>query len=114
MGEDDRRKFKRKKKQSVISFHVIEEKDLEKTQEGVVVDCSKGGVRFTSKKAINKNARIYIRLDSEDWGEELTYFCKDIDMGLVEVIGSVMWCLESENRPGEYEVGSRFIEQIEH
>jgi hypothetical protein len=32
----------------------------------------------------------------------------------VEVIGSVMWCLESENRPGEYEVGTRFIEQVEH
>jgi hypothetical protein len=114
MGEDERRKFKRKKKQCVISFHVIEGKGLEKKQEGVVVDCSQGGVRFTSKSSIDKNSRIYNRLDSEDWGEELTYFCKDTDIGLVEVIGSVMWCLESENRPGEYEVGTRFIEQIEH
>ncbi len=116
MGEDDRRKFKRKKRQSVISFHLIEEKGKDKTQEGIVVDCSQGGVRFKSKKSIDKNTRIYIKLDSEDWGDELTYFCKDTDseIGLVEVIGSVMWCLENENNPGEFEVGTRFIGQIEH
>lgn len=114
MGEDDRRRFKRKKKQSVMSFHVIDGKDFDETQEVAVVDCSHGGVRFTSKKSIDKNTRLYIKLASEDWGEELTYFCKDVGIGLVEVIGAVMWCLESENRPGEYEVGTRFVEQIEH
>ncbi len=114
MGEDDRRKFSRKKLQSVISFHVIKETGKEKAQEGVVMDCSQGGVRFSAKKSIEKNTQIYIKLDSEDWGEELTYFCKDTGMGLVEVIGSVMWCLESENSPGEYEVGTRFIGQLEH
>jgi len=113
MGEDDRRKYSRKKKQSIISFHVIDDSNEELQEEGEVVDGSVGGVRFRSKKSLSKNTRIYIKLDSGDWGEELTYVCKKDDMGLVEIIGSVMWCLENEDRPGEFEVGTRFIDMVE-
>jgi hypothetical protein len=114
MGEDDRRKYQRKKKQSVISFYLIREDGGKKTQQGVVMDGSPAGVRFRSETSIAKNTRIYIKLDSEEWGEELTYFCKEKNMELTEVIGSVMWCLESEIIPGEYEVGTRFIGEVEH
>lgn len=114
MGEDDRRKYQRKKKQSVISFHVIKGDGKEKTRKAVVIDGSEGGVRFKSDESLSKNTRLYIKLDSEDWGEELTYFCKDDGLELVEMIGSVMWCLENENSPGEYEIGTRFISGVEH
>lgn len=112
MGQDDRRKFSRKKKQSVISFHVIDD-SKPKVQEGEVVDGSSGGVRFKAQKAMPKNTRLYIKLDSDEWGEELTYLCKSDDLGLVEVVGSVMWCLENNERPGEFEVGTRFLGQVE-
>ncbi|MEE4242221.1 MAG: PilZ domain-containing protein [Desulfopila sp.] len=114
MGEDDRRRFLRGKKQSVISFHIIEDDGLEIKKEAVVVDGSRGGLRFRSQESLPKNTRIYIKLDSDDWGDELTYFCKDGDLGLVEVIGRVMWCLENEQSPGEYEIGTRFLSGVEH
>lgn len=114
MGQDERRKFQRQKKQSVISFYVVGDKGKDKDIEAVVIDSSKAGVRFRVKNSLPKNAKIYIKLDSEEWGEELTYFCKDTGLGLVEMIGSVMWCLESQHAPGEFEVGTRFVGQVEH
>lgn len=113
MGEDDRRKYQRNRKQSVISFYVIEGDGEEETRKAVVVDGSEGGVRFRTKESLAKNTRLYIKLDSDDWGEELTYYCKDNGLGLVEMIGSVMWCLENENTPGEFEIGTRFVGQVE-
>jgi hypothetical protein len=113
MGEDDRRKFQRRRKQSVISFHLIEEGGEGKIRKAIVVDGSGGGIRFRAGESISKNTRIYIKLDSEVWGDELTYFCKEDGKNLVEVIASVMWCLENENSPGEFEIGTRFISQVE-
>lgn len=109
MGQDDRRKYLRTKKQNIISFQIIKEDGSGETQEGVVLDGSPGGVRFRSKRSIQKNERIYIRMNSDDWGDELVYFIKDDNPSLVEIIGAVMWCLESEDIAGEYEVGTRFI-----
>ncbi len=113
MGQDDRRKYQRKEKQSVISFHIITEDGEEKIRKALVVDGSQGGVRFSTDESISKNTRLYIKLDSDDWGDELTYCCKDNGVGLVEMIGSVMWCLEKDDAPGEYEIGTRFISEIE-
>ncbi len=114
MGQDEKRKFSRYGKQCMISFYIVEESGEKKEEKGVVVDGSQAGVRFKVKNSLKKNTRIYIKLDAEEWGEELTYLCQGDEPGLVEVIGSVMWCLESQNSPGEYEVGTRFISQVEH
>lgn len=113
MGEDDRRQFQRKRKQSIVSFYVIREDGKNSPRQAEVIDGSRGGVRFKTEMSLPKNTRLYIKLDSGEWGEELTYLCKDEDMGLIEVLGSVMWCLESSTTPGEYEVGTRFINKIE-
>lgn len=113
MGIDDRRKFGRKNKQSVISFYVVDDSGGKNRLSGQVIDGSKGGIRFKSQKPLTKNTKIYIKLDSEEWGEELTYFCRNMKLDLIEVIGSVMWCLEDKNHPGEFEVGTRFLGQVE-
>lgn len=114
MGEDDRRKYKRHRKPSIINFQIIESPEKQSDKEnGVVVDCSKGGVRFSSRKSIQKNTKIYIKLKSDDWGEELTINCQEDNVDLLEMIGSVMWCLESNDRPGEYDIGTQFIEMLE-
>lgn len=114
MGEDDRRKYHRRKKQSIISFHIIEESgNKKKTKQATVIDGSKGGLRFRTNELLPKNTTLYIKLDSEEWGKELTYHCKDGSLDLVAMIGSVMWCLENENTPGEFEVGTRFINMVE-
>lgn len=115
MGEDDRRKYQRLKKQSIISFQIIEAPEQVKSQDeqGNVVDCSNGGVRFLSPRSLKKNTKIYIKLKSEDWGEELTINCQDENMDLMEMIGSVIWCLESSDRPGEFDIGTQFVEMLE-
>ena len=113
MGEDDRRKHQRKKKQSIVSFHIIQDDGPKKASEAKIIDGSRGGVRLQTKESFPKNTQLYIKLDSEDWGDDLTYLCKDNGLGLVEVLGSVMWCLESDNSPGEYEIGTCFIDHIE-
>ncbi len=114
MGEDDRRKYTRRKKQSVISFQIIEATNKKiQSQEGVVLDGSEGGVRFSAQRSLHKNTKIYIKLKSEDWGEELTVLCQDEKVDLLEMIGSVMWCLENEEKPGEFEIGTQFVEMLE-
>lgn len=113
MSEDDRRYHQRKNKQSVVSFYLIEEEKKSALQEAAVIDGSRGGIRMRTSEYVAKNTRLYIRMDSEEWGEELTYVCKDGARGLVEIIGSVMWCLESESTPGEFELGTCFVEQVE-
>lgn len=114
MGSDDRRQFKRQFKQSIVHFQVVESQgDPGPDQEGEMVDYSQGGMRFSTKEPIKKNTKIYIKLDSEEWGKELTIVWRNKDRSLLEVIGSVIWCLERPGNPGEFEVGARFEEQIE-
>jgi hypothetical protein len=114
MGEDDRRQFKRQSRQSIVHFQVIEKEETSnKDKEGVMLDYSLGGMRFSAKEPIRKNTRIYIKLESEEWGKELTVVWKDPNRSLMEVIGSVMWCLESSETPGEFEIGTRFVGEIE-
>jgi hypothetical protein len=97
-----------------VHFQVIENEDAPiKDKEGVMLDYSLGGIRFSTKEPIRKNTRIYIKLDSEEWGEDLTIVWKGPDSSLLEVIGSVMWCLESRENPGEFEIGTRFVGEIE-
>jgi hypothetical protein len=114
VGTDDRRQHKRKSRQSIIHFQIIESKEQpDLDQEGLMLDCSLGGIRFSSKKPLRKNTRIYIKIDSEEWGKELTVVWKDQSRSLLELIGSVMWCLESREKPGEFEIGTRFVGEIE-
>lgn len=113
MAQDDRRKHHRRSRQNIISFHIIEDTGEEKSQQATVIDSSGGGLRLRTQKSLGKNTRIYITLDSEEWGEELTVHCRDEALGLVEMIGSVMWCLESRDNPGEYDVGTRFLGLVE-
>ncbi len=114
MGMDDRRQFQRKNQQSIVHFQVVESTDKPGLdQEGVMLDYSPGGMRFSAKGPLRKNARIYIKLESEEWGKELTVVWKDQKRSLLEVIGSVMWCLESRETPGEFEIGTRFIGETE-
>lgn len=114
MATDDRRNFKRKPKQSIIHFQLVEsEKESELDDEGMMLDYSPGGLRFSAKKSIKKNTKIYIKLDSEEWGKELTVVWRDPNRNLLEVIGQVMWCLESRENPGEFEIGAMFVGDVE-
>ena len=114
MGMDDRRQFKRQNKQSIIHFQVIESRDKQGAdQEGVMLDCSLGGIRFSTREPLKKNSKIYIKIESDEWGKELTLVWKDSKRSLLEVIGSVMWCLESRENPGEFEIGTRFVGGVE-
>jgi PilZ domain len=114
MGTDDRRRFKRQRKQSIVHFQVVESKgEPGPDQEGTMLDYSLGGMRFSAKEPIKKNTKIYIKLESEEWGKELTVVWRNPNRSLMEVIGSVMWCLESPETPGEFEVGARFVGDLE-
>ena len=115
MGKDDRRQFTRRSRQSIVSFQVIESSGASGVQrEGMVKDVSAGGIRFSAKEPLGKNTRISITFDSEEWGKDLTVVYKDPNHSLLDVIGSVMWCLESQESPGEYEIGTQFIDGVEN
>jgi hypothetical protein len=114
MGNDDRRQFKRQNKQSIVHFQVIESKERQGLdKKGVSLDYSVGGIRFSAKDPIRKKTKIYIKLESEEWGKELTVLWKDPHRSLLEMIGSVIWCLESKESPGDFEIGAQFVEEIE-
>lgn len=105
MVENDRRHYSRTGKLSQITFHFIE-RGAKKVHQAMVIDGSQGGIRFRVQESIPKNTRLYIRLDSEKWEEELSCFLQDDGYTVIEMIGSVMWCQEDG---GEFEVGARFI-----
>ena len=114
VGKDDRRQFTRRNKQSIVHFQVIESPDsMGADKEAVVKDYSAGGIRFSAREPLGKNTRISIRFESEEWGKDLTAVYKDPKHSLMDVIGSVMWCLESREIPGEYEIGTQFIDETE-
>lgn len=115
MGKDDRRQFTRRDRQSIVHFQVIESPDIpDNDKKGMVKDYSEGGIRFSTKEPLGKNTRISIKFESEEWGKDLTVVYRDPNHSLLDVIGSVMWCLESQESPGEYEIGTRFIDEVEH
>ena len=115
MGIDDRRQFVRQLKQGILHFQVVESKGKAgPDQEGTVLDYSAGGLRFSTKAPIRKSSKIYIKFDSEEWGKELTVVWSRQERSLLEMIGSVMWCLESSEAPGEYEIGACFLRNVEH
>ncbi len=115
MGKDDRRKYARFSKQCVVNFQIIASSNRENEQEeGVVLDYSKGGVKFSAPRYLKKNTKVFIRLRSEDWGDGFTVVCQEENADLLEIIGSVMWCMESQERPGEFEVGTQFGDGPEH
>ncbi len=113
MEMDDRRRYPRREKSTIVSYSVLEngknEEDI-----GHVVDGGIGGVRFRAKRSISKNSRVYIRLNSKEWGEDFSGFFVDEKTDNIEMIGMVMWCLESDEKPGEYEIGARFVGFTEH
>ncbi len=115
MGKDDRRKYARYSKQCVINFQIVEASDQKKEQEkGVVLDYSKGGVRFSAPRYLSKNTKVFIKIKSDDWGEGITVVCQEENADLLEIIGSVMWCMENPEKPGEFEIGTQFTDGPEH
>ncbi len=115
MGKDDRRKYARYSKQCIINFQIIESSSQANEQEeAVVLDYSKGGVRFSAPRYLKKNTKVFIKLKSDDWGDGITVICQEENADLLEIIGSVMWCMESQERPGEYEIGTQFGDDSEH
>jgi hypothetical protein len=113
VGKDDRRQFVRQARQSIVHFQIIESNGHSVDKEGMMKDCSVGGIRFSAREPLGKNTRISIKFDSEEWGKDLTVVYKDPKHSLLDVIGSVMWCLESQENPGEYEIGTQFIDEVE-
>ena len=78
---------------------------------GKVLDLSRGGARFQTGQACDKNAELALEIevkelieDDKEWQPQEAFF---VD-GLLKIKGKVMWC-EEIIEPGEYEIGVRFM-----
>jgi hypothetical protein len=115
MAENERRNGDRKNRQFAFQFKKIgEEGGQAHSAGGVLIDYSVAGIRFLTGEQLGKNTALLIELDFESFGREMMNWRKLWDEGdasCLKVIGSVMWCLESKQKVGEYEVGTRFVEK---
>jgi len=84
------------------------------TSQGLLVDYSAAGIRFITDEPVGKNISLLIQLDLNDFNNDDINWRDLWDTGeepYLNVIGSVMWCLASDNESGKYEVGTRFTQK---
>ena len=116
MTTTERRKFERLEKEGVLHYQKLESLQGEGTwYQATMLDFSGGGVRFLGRESFDKSTQLVMDLEFSGWAEQGESWVKtesQDDVGLLRVIGSVMWCVESGNDMAEYEVGFRFTGRI--
>lgn len=113
MGE--RRNFERMVRSASISYRRMEYIVDDEMLDGTMLDCSSGGVRFTVTETYMKNDQLLMELEFDGWvdnGEKWLWTDNGDDIGVLRVIGAVMWCKKSSDLLGNYEVGVRFTGRV--
>ncbi len=84
------------------------------TMSGQLVDYSAAGIRFITNARLDKNVSINIRLNLDSFDNEAIDW-RDLwqtgDEPYLNVIGSVMWCLNNKEDSNKFEVGTRFTQK---
>lgn len=113
MGKNERRECTRTNRQCAFQFEKIgADGSKQLPADGMLVDYSIAGIRFTTKEQLEKNTPLLIQFDLdvfENDAEDWRHLWEAGDATSLKVVGSVMWCLASKNEPGEFEVGTRFV-----
>ena len=115
METNERRESVRISKKRAFQFTRIQEGDTSThSEEGVMLDYSIAGLRFETDEPLEKNASLFVQLDLNVLDSDTVNLKSIWDTGdavSLNVIGSVMWCLASENEFKSFEVGMRFTQK---
>ena len=115
MEKNERRKGARKTGKFAFRFKKIGEEGRKGPAiDGTLIDYSIAGIRFVTREQLQKNTALVIELDFEKFGYETKNWRSlwdEYEAASLQVIGSVMWCQQNKQIPGEFEVGTRFVEK---
>jgi hypothetical protein len=115
MEKNERRKGVRNAGEFAFRFKKIGEKGRKgPVTDGTLIDYSIAGIRFVTGERLEKNTALEIELDFEKFGYETKNWRSlwdEYEATSLQVIGSVMWCQQNKQIPGEFEVGTRFVEK---
>ena len=115
METNERRESVRINKKRAFQFTKLQEGDTSThSVEGVMLDYSIAGLRFETDEPLEKNTALFVHLDLNILDNDAVNLKSTWETGdavSLNVIGSVMWCLASENESKSFEVGMRFTQK---
>jgi hypothetical protein len=115
METNERRESVRINKKRAFQFTKLQEGDTSThSVEGVMLDYSIAGLRFETDEPLEKNTALFVHLDLNILDNDAVNLKSTWETGdavSLNVIGSVMWCLASENESNIFEVGMRFTQK---
>ncbi len=113
----ERRRHDRLDKNFSIRYRRLEDlSDDVPDMEGELLDIGGGGARFLGSESLSKNTQLTMVLEFPGWmvadGDEWTITRNSNDVGILKVIGRVMWVAPCESDLGKYEIGVSFSGRI--
>lgn len=112
----NRRKHERLSRRFRMRFSILE--DLSRRQaekDAELVDIGGGGLRFLADERLADGSQLLIALEIPGWrvtDEDWKATSNLEDIGILQVIGIVMWAAPSDRKTGCYEIGLRFTGQL--
>lgn len=115
MKGNERRESVRISKENSFQFKEIQAgNNHRQSKKGVMIDYSVAGLRFVTDEPLEKNTSLFIQLDLDALGSDDVSWRNLWETGdavSLNIIGSVMWCLESEHESNVFEIGTRFTQK---
>jgi len=115
MDSNERREEERVMAENEFHFTKVHlDKMSEHSLKGSMVDYSVAGLRFVTAEPLEKNTSLLIQLDLDALdgdGVDWKTLWETGDAASLNIIGSVMWCLESKLESKVFEVGMRFTQK---
>lgn len=117
MEKVERRKDARINNDTIFQYDIAQENPiLPLSKVGQLVDYSPAGIRFITDTPLDKNMSLYIRLNLGSFeGDGIAWreLWEIGDESYLDVIGSVMWCLNHDGKTNKFEVGMRFARKAQ-
>jgi hypothetical protein len=115
-NQENRRKHERVARDNTIRYSHLLDLTKELTEKTApLLDIGGGGLRFQTEELLEKNTQLVIIVEFPGWETDENNWLSSnnsTDIGVLKVIGIVMWSVPSENDPEQYEVGVRFSGRI--
>jgi len=115
MDSNERREEERINTENEFHFTKVHVDEMSgQNLKGSMVDYSVAGLRFVTAEPLEKNTSLLIHLDLDALdgdGVDWKALWETGDAVSLNIIGSVMWCLESKVESNLFEVGMRFTQK---
>lgn len=112
----NRRMHERLPRNFRMRFGILEDlSHLQADKEAELIDIGGGGLRFLTDEPLADGSQLLIDLEIPGWrvteGEWISTSNQN-DVGILQVIGIVMWAAPSSGKNGCYEIGFCFTGQV--